>query len=597
MSGKQNTSEASVTRFELKANNAVWELIIGKIFRGERGEKGEDGEAGYTPVKGVDYWTPEDAAAIEAAKKAATDAAARADAAAQQATDKVDKAVAGIQIDLDSKQDKLSAENPVQTEQIADNAISASKLSAEVATAVGKIPQLEESVSVNNTSIENLGADVQELRENLQEKQDALSAENPVQTEEIADSSITLKKLGADVTTRFVEYLPTINYFDEVVGSDVGWKKEDMQRAAQIYASGRVGVSIYDAGGNLPMILINASDDLEDIGSCFAVLEYHSVLTSGHVESIYMHLDYKEATNKTTVTQFTHLTRLVPRNFVTDDTLNYVQDEPDTDNDTLGVAKGSISKEYLSPKLQEVVRPLSLPQIETFGEPGTINEEWTTSDYTNCKYSLGDEITAPVYLQVLIENKLFNPIRLREAYDETPERIVFGRVGTTGSTVVCETVTMYSQDGKVYWGQHATHPLRDAAVFETIDVNGEQLLDGFSGTFIDFETVFGVDSSVFVYAGGPLTISAPWFDTTEISSMTAIYCNADEPDGGMETTTVFSNGERMVTVSRVVDGDGEITITSKSLLTEGSAPTVAQYNALNDKIGNIDTVLTSIMGE
>ena len=353
MSEKQNTSEASVTRFELKANNAVWELIIGKIFRGEQGDKGdkgengEKGEAGYTPVKGVDYWTPEEAAAIDKAKQAANDAAVKADKAATDATTKVEKAVEDIQINWDSKQDKLSADNPVQTEQIADGAVTTKKLSADVATAIGKIPQLEKGVSVNNTSIENLGADVQELRENLQEKQDKLSADNPVQTEQIAEGSITLKKLGADVTNRFVQYLPTINDFDEVVGSDVGWKKEDMQRAAQIYANHQIGVSIYDAGGNLPMILTSASDDLENIGSCSATLEYHSVLTSGQVVSIYMYLEYKESTNKTTVTQFKHLTRSVPKTFVVDDTLNYVQGESDAD-DTLGIANGGISENKIA---------------------------------------------------------------------------------------------------------------------------------------------------------------------------------------------------------------------------------------------------------
>ena len=594
MSEKQNTSEVSVTRFELKANNAVRELIIGKIFRGEKGEKGE---AGYTPVKGVDYWTPSEEAVIEAAKVAANDAAANADKTAADAIAKVDKAIEDIQINWDSKQDKLSAENPVQAEQIADNAVSASKLSAEVATAVGKIPQLEEGVSVNNTSIENLGADVQELRENLQEKQDALSVENPVQAEQIADGSITLKKLGADVATRLVEYLPTINDFDEVVGSDVGWKKEDMQRAAQICASGRVGVSIYDAGGNLPMILINASDDLEDIGSCFAVLEYHSVLISGHVESIYMRLDYKEATNKTTVTQFTHLTRLVPRNFVTDDTLNYVQDEPDTDNDTLGVAKGSISKEYLSPELQEAVKPLLLPSLEYPAEFEGASEvsEWTAADYQKCVDSLGLESGTPFYIQVIIDNELFNPVSYVEETEEAPTHLIFGCISGQITKPVYTTVSMFLQNNKVMWGEKSVMAINPCIneIIETETANRK--LVGFSGTFDDFAADFNTSADIFVHGGGSLTVIGPWFDVAKQEALTAIYkdCGIDD----VEKKTVFTDGSNVVTVTIVYNGDGEVKITSKSLLTEGSAPSMAQYNALNAKIGDIDSVLTAIMGE
>lgn len=41
--------------------------------QGPQGEKGETGEAGYTPVKGVDYFTPEEQAAFTAAANAYTD--------------------------------------------------------------------------------------------------------------------------------------------------------------------------------------------------------------------------------------------------------------------------------------------------------------------------------------------------------------------------------------------------------------------------------------------------------------------------------------------------------------------------------------------
>lgn len=550
MSGKQNTSEASVTRFELKANNAVWELIIGKIFRGEKGEKGEkgeDGEAGRTPVKGVDYWTPEDAAAIEAAKKAATDAAARADAAAQQATDKVDKAVAGIQIDLDSKQDKLSTENPVQTEQIADNAVSASKLSAEVATAIGKIPQLEESVSVNNTSIENLGADVQELRENMQEKQDTLSAENPVQTEQIADGSITLKKLGADVATRFVEYLPTINDFDEVVGSDVGWKKEDMQRAAQIYASGRVGVSIYDAGGHLPMVLTSADDELEKIGSCSATLEYYSVSTDGLVVSIYIKLEYTESTGKVICTEFSN--------------------------------KGGV-----------LIRTTKLSYPENWEEgEGVLG--WTSDDFQECANSLGFNMNEKHYQQILIDDKLFIPVAYQDETEEEPELIALACIEGTGGGIQHTTVNIYRQGESITWGKMSSHIVTCNIVH--LDKSYHELI-GINYPLSDFYDAFGASASMLQPSGGSLTITGPWYDAEQLSVMTAV---SSKQTSGTSFETTFTDGVHVITACVEMDGEGMVTITSKSLLTEGSAPTMVQYNALNDKIGNIDTVLTSIIGE
>ena len=40
------------------------QLAALKGERGERGEQGQTGAAGYTPVRGTDYWTAEDKTAI-----------------------------------------------------------------------------------------------------------------------------------------------------------------------------------------------------------------------------------------------------------------------------------------------------------------------------------------------------------------------------------------------------------------------------------------------------------------------------------------------------------------------------------------------------
>jgi hypothetical protein len=43
----------------------AWESVgVIKGPKGDTGEKGEKGDTGYSPVKGVDYWTASDVAAI-----------------------------------------------------------------------------------------------------------------------------------------------------------------------------------------------------------------------------------------------------------------------------------------------------------------------------------------------------------------------------------------------------------------------------------------------------------------------------------------------------------------------------------------------------
>lgn len=80
--GKKGADAEIVKQFVDEDGNTIITWADGKTTVVKRGRKGDDG---YTPIKGVDYWTPEDAAAVDAAKKAANDAADRANDAADNA--------------------------------------------------------------------------------------------------------------------------------------------------------------------------------------------------------------------------------------------------------------------------------------------------------------------------------------------------------------------------------------------------------------------------------------------------------------------------------------------------------------------------------
>lgn len=70
-------------------------------FNGAPGTKGEPGADGYTPVKGVDYWTPAEAEEMDAAKTAANNAADNAsvaEAAALNAASMADEAASSASI-------------------------------------------------------------------------------------------------------------------------------------------------------------------------------------------------------------------------------------------------------------------------------------------------------------------------------------------------------------------------------------------------------------------------------------------------------------------------------------------------------------------
>ena len=69
--------------------------------KGDKGDKGEQGAPGYTPVKGLDYWTPTEEAAMDAAKTAANNAADNAsvaEAAASYAASMADEAASSASI-------------------------------------------------------------------------------------------------------------------------------------------------------------------------------------------------------------------------------------------------------------------------------------------------------------------------------------------------------------------------------------------------------------------------------------------------------------------------------------------------------------------
>lgn len=79
--------------------------------RGEKGEKGDTGADGYTPVRGVDYWTDADKKAIDA-----------------------------------HIAEKVSAEFPVTSDKIADGAVTKLKLSVLLSAEIDKIPQIETQI-------------------------------------------------------------------------------------------------------------------------------------------------------------------------------------------------------------------------------------------------------------------------------------------------------------------------------------------------------------------------------------------------------------------------------------------------------------------
>lgn len=65
--------------------DAVLNFVLPKGDKGEKGDKGDTGADGKTPVKGIDYWTPEDQAEIDAAIENANTAASTANFAADNA--------------------------------------------------------------------------------------------------------------------------------------------------------------------------------------------------------------------------------------------------------------------------------------------------------------------------------------------------------------------------------------------------------------------------------------------------------------------------------------------------------------------------------
>lgn len=76
MSLKGNASASQLLRGSINKIDVIhtdtYQIAVANGFKGTvdewlaslKGEKGDKGEAGYAPVRGVDYWTDEDQAAI-----------------------------------------------------------------------------------------------------------------------------------------------------------------------------------------------------------------------------------------------------------------------------------------------------------------------------------------------------------------------------------------------------------------------------------------------------------------------------------------------------------------------------------------------------
>lgn len=111
---------------------------------GMPGAKGDPGEPGYTPVRGVDYWTAEDRAPIEAATEAANQAAA--EATANRLVGEVSGAVAHADDAFSAKALGLSVYG--KSEQVASTGANLADLSGEWKSANGASCEVLEGNSV-----------------------------------------------------------------------------------------------------------------------------------------------------------------------------------------------------------------------------------------------------------------------------------------------------------------------------------------------------------------------------------------------------------------------------------------------------------------
>ena len=55
----------SISGPEIVDENGYFVSNSGTIWDGEKGDKGDKGDSGYTPQRGIDYWTPSDIAEIK----------------------------------------------------------------------------------------------------------------------------------------------------------------------------------------------------------------------------------------------------------------------------------------------------------------------------------------------------------------------------------------------------------------------------------------------------------------------------------------------------------------------------------------------------
>lgn len=249
---------------------------------------------------------------------------------------------------------------------------------------------------------------------------------------------------------------------------------------------------------------------------------------------------------------------------------------------------------YYSNANGTAIQTPTLPTIKTLPGKYEVITEWTAANFNACKN--GFEKTPKVYHQVFIEGKLYTPIAVGN--DEYLTITLANIEVTTDNLIKTSKIGLslgladaYDTDKVVFTGQ-SSH-VGAGCITKTIYTVNKKLV-GFVGTPDEFQEEFGVPYETFFYTEGTLTIRAHWFNVSKTTALTAVSCTYDEDE--LEPTTVFSDGTNVVTVKYISD-DEEFSITSTPILTEGQAPTMAQFNALSTQVGNIDTVLTQIMGE
>lgn len=270
-------------------------------------------------------------------------------------------------------------------------------------------------------------------------------------------------------------------------------------------------------------------------------------------------------------------------------------------NDTLGVIYIQIDlawdtatnqtkiTEYIQSTNKAIQTP-TLPTIKTLPDFEEGITEWTAADFNACRN--GFKNTPKVYHQVFIEGKLYIPIWVSNNEEEDDDIILGSMETTTDNLINTAQVRVRLKGGNVYFWNKTSH-VGAGCVTRIFDDQNAPKLVGFLGDVANFQDSYGVDPSVLFYTEGTLTVKGYWFNNVDLVSLTAVSCTQTDT----YSKAIFSDGTNIVTVYHEYDPDDQITITSTPVLTEGQAPTMTQFDALSTQVGNIDTVLTQIMGE